>query len=81
MKPSTEAVLDLIRRLDGACPQDFAEQIHTARYSARVMELRNLGYTIVRERCIRHPHRNFIELYRLVGVPDAQGQLSLVGGS
>lgn len=43
MKPSTEAVLDLIRRLDGACPQDFTEQIHTARYSARVMELCNAG--------------------------------------
>lgn len=79
MKQSTAAVLHLLR-MHPRCAEDFAAD-HVYRASARVMELREAGYVITRERCDRHAHRHRVEMYRLVGVPEPDGQVRLEVGT
>lgn len=80
MKDSAAAVLELMYLLDGACADEFAEHIHTARYSARIKELRDLGYIIAGEQCRRHGHLHRVLQYSVVAVAERDGQLSLVAG-
>lgn len=68
MTDSQTAVLELIRYYDGACPRDFANH-DIYRYSARIFELREMGYRIVSHRCQRHAHKNRIVQYVLLGTP------------
>lgn len=70
MNDSQTAVLELIRRYDGACPRDFANH-DIYRYSARIFELREMGYRIVSHRCRRHHHQKPIVEYRLLAAPKA----------
>ncbi len=81
VKDSAFVVLKLIRDRDGACGTDFQEQLGMARYGARIMELRSDGYLITREKCTRHYHKNRVELYRLVGIPEPSGQVRLSVGT
>jgi hypothetical protein len=62
MKPSTEAVLNLIRRYDGACPRHFANH-DIYRYGARIKDLRDAGYRIGKRRCSKHHHRHVMWEY------------------
>ena len=68
MNDSTRAVLELIRVYDGACPRDFANN-DIYRYSARIHDLRKMGYRIVAHKCQRHAHRNRINQYVLLAEP------------
>jgi hypothetical protein len=68
MKPSTEAVLALMRRFNGACPRDFANH-DIYRYGARIFELRRAGWTIGTLKCRRHRHRRRIVRYVIVQGP------------
>ena len=55
-----------------ACGTDFMD-LHTARYSARLHELRELGCRIDKQPCSRHhhPHQTRATEYRLASVPKA----------
>lgn len=68
-KDSAWVVLDRLK-WGPACGQDFIHTTNTARYSARIMELRGWGFTIIGRPCTRHEHRTAkSEEYVLVGVP------------
>lgn len=76
MKPSARIVLEMISRPDGACLWDFGAA-HIGRFGARIFELRKLGYGVEASKCGRHPHRQYIETYRLVSAPESNGQVAL----
>ena len=65
MNDSTRAVFELMRVYDGACPRTFTlNDIY--RYSARIYDLRQLGYRIGSRRCRSpiHSHtRRIMEYY------------------
>jgi len=66
MKPSTKAVLELLRaHPDGLCRRDFARR-DFYEVSARILELREEGAFIDVAQCKRHRHRGKIYRYRLV---------------
>ena len=50
MNDSTRAVLEIMRVYDGACQKTFASN-DVYRYSARIFDLRQLGYRIGARRC------------------------------
>lgn len=65
MNDSTRATLEIMRVYDGACPDTFALN-HIHRYSARIFDLRKLGYRIGSRRCRSpiHSHtRRIMEYY------------------
>lgn len=66
MKPSTELVLNVMRArpLDGACGATFVEN-GSLRYSARILELREMGFEITAEPCAAHLHPNPLNAYRV----------------
>ena len=68
MNASTRAVLEVIRVHDGACARTFAlNDIY--RYSARIKELRDVGYRIVKTPCRKHHHRNVLWEYQILSEP------------
>lgn len=59
------AVLNMLQHYQhGLCRQDFADN-HVYEVSARVGELRALGWVITTRICVRHPHRSRILEYQL----------------
>ena len=75
MKPTTAAALRLIERPIGACPTSFLDAGVGIRYSARIYELRQMGYVIERRpRCDIHSHPRAVESYHLLARPGDLGQ-------
>ena len=66
MNNSTRATLEIIRTYDGACPRDFANN-DIYRYGARIYDLRQAGYSIIKTPCKKHHHTRRIYQYRLIG--------------
>ena len=76
MKPQTARTLALLE--DGPkCSQQLVDGDCGYRYGARIGELRELGYRVVKdpERCRLHRHRKPLVVYRLVG--PAQMEMTL----
>ena len=67
MNDSTRAVFDLMFYYDGACPKTFADH-KIYRYSARIYDLRKMGYQIGSRRCRSpiHSHTKRINEYYVV---------------
>ena len=67
MKPATKKALDLISRPIGACPTTFLNAGVGVRYGARLHELREADYRIVKTRCDipGHHHPKPVIAYRL----------------
>ena len=63
MKPSTRAVLALLRQRGsaGVTPQDALEAVHTMRLAARISELREAGYTITCDKSAGYGRYTIIE--------------------
>lgn len=66
MKPKTKLALELIARREGACPTSFLHHGVGTRYGARLAELRDAGFEIVKSRCEAHDHDSYAVCYRLV---------------
>lgn len=66
MKPSTRAVLEMLRaNPDGLCRRQFAQR-DVYEVSARILELQDEGAFIERGQCKRHRHRVKVYRYKLV---------------
>ena len=73
MNSSQTAVLELIRRYDGACMRHFANH-NIGRFGARIHELRKMGYRIVQHKCRHHDfHKTHVVEYRLLATPALKG--------
>lgn len=86
MKPSTQIVLDMLRRAESVCASDFLNR-GIGRYGARVFELRNQhDFVISMKVCKQHSHPHGpVYRYRLEGkrvpvVPTSAEQLSIEVG-
>ena len=55
LTPGQSAVLEIIRRYDGACRRDFANH-DWYNPNARIYELKRLGYRFVMVPCKKHRH-------------------------
>lgn len=64
----TRAVVELMLRYDGACPRHFANH-DIYRYSARIHELRELGWKVGKRRCTHHHHQKVIWEYYIEEAP------------
>ena len=68
----SDTVLWMLRR-GWVCGTEFLD-LHIPRYSARIDELKALGYGFDRRRCTRHPHKSPQYEWRLVtSIVDGQG--------
>ena len=70
MNDSTRATLEIMRVYDGACPNTFTMN-NIYRYSARIYDLRKIGYKIGSRRCRSpiHSHtRRIMEYYIEEGI-------------
>ena len=72
MNSSQTAVLELIRRYDGACMRHFANH-NIGRFGARIHELRKMGYRIIKHQCRHHKHQHYVPEYRLLATPALKG--------
>jgi len=68
----TDSAMTILQQLatqsTGSCPVDFMTVCHTARYGARLHDLREAGLTILKSRCEfgPHNHQRYATRYHLV---------------
>ena len=74
MNGSQTAVLELIRRYDGACGRHFANH-NIGRFGARIFELKQMGYRFVKYPCRHHKHQHYVPEYQLLATPPSKGSV------